>query len=171
MREFIWVEVTLRFHTFMRKNCPLLRHANLCHTDSKVPYDAQSGKPISIGVSSAAVGRFARHANIRTLDFKLTAHFARYLLPRTASANRSSPTTILSSTSANVGEDSPPPYASISALSGSGSNPPETEDVVHVLGDDETILRCHWPMPYLYPSFEHITKSTAISYSQQGSGS
>src|SRR5256885_10922915 len=48
-------------------------------SDTKVPYDTEPEKPISIGVSSAAVGRFARHANVRTLDFKLTAHFARYL--------------------------------------------------------------------------------------------
>jgi hypothetical protein len=33
----------------------------------------------SIGVLSAAVGRFARHVNTRTLDFRLTVHFARYL--------------------------------------------------------------------------------------------
>ena len=63
--------------------CPLQSRAALVPNFFLRPrfltIQSPKSQSVSTGVSTAAIGRFARHANARMLDFKPTAHFARYL--------------------------------------------------------------------------------------------
>lgn len=110
-------------------------------SDTKVPYDTESEKPICLDRRLECCNRTI----CATCQYKNT-RFQNYCpFCQISSGPGALPSTGLrlppsySATSASTGEDSPPPYASVAALVGNGSNPPETEDVVHFLRNEDTI--------------------------------
>ncbi len=110
-------------------------------SETKVPYDTESEKPICLHRCLECCNRtICATCQCKNARFQTYCPFCQI-----SSGPGALPSTGLrlppsySSTSATISEDSPPPYASVSARSGNGSNLPETDDVVHFLGNEDTI--------------------------------
>ncbi len=110
-------------------------------SDTKVPYDTESEKPICLDRRLECCNRTI----CATCQYK-NSRFQTYCpYCQISSEPTALPSTGLrlpppyASTSAALGEDLPPSYASVSALSGNGSSPPETEDVLHFLNAEDTM--------------------------------
>lgn len=109
--------------------------------DTKIPYDTESEKPICLDRRLECCNRTicatCQYGNRR---FQTYCPFCQISSERTAlpkTGLRLPPPYASASTS--LADDLPPSYASVSALSVNGSNPPETEDVVHFLNAKDTI--------------------------------
>lgn len=112
--------------------------------DTKIPYDAESEKPIVLDRNLECCGRSicasCQHRNPR---FQTYCPFCQIssgpsALPATGlrlppSYSRSARET------APLHDDQPPAYESIARIPNHDSRPPETEDVVHFLNSDDTI--------------------------------
>lgn len=110
-------------------------------SDTKVPYDTESEKPICLDrrleCCSRTICATCQYKNSR---FQSYCPFCQISSEPTAlpSAGLRLPPSY-ASTSAIFDRDLPPSYASVSAQSANGSNPPETEDVVHFLNAEDTM--------------------------------
>ena len=124
-------------------------------SDTKVPYDTESEKPICLDRRLECCNRTI----CATCQYK-NSRFQTYCpFCQISSTPTALPSTGLrlppsyASTSVAFGEDLPPSYASVSALSTNGSSPPETEDVVHFLNAEDTMpslsLAYKVPLPVL----------------------
>ena len=124
-------------------------------SDSKVPYDTESEKPICLDrrleCCSRTICATCQYKNSR---FQTYCPFCQISSEPTALPStglRLPPS--YASTSTTLGDDLPPSYASISALLANSSGPPETEDVVHFLSTEDTMpslsLAYGVPLPIL----------------------
>lgn len=110
-------------------------------SDTKVPYDTESEKPICLDRRLEC----CRRTICATCQYK-NSRFQTYCpFCQISSEPTALPPTGLrlppsyASTSRTLGEDLPPSYASVSALYVNGSSPPATEDVVHFLNAEDTM--------------------------------
>lgn len=124
-------------------------------SDTKVPYDTGSEKPITLDRRLECCNRVI----CATCQYK-NSRFQTYCpFCQISSKPTALPSTGLrlppsyASTSTALGDDLPPSYASVSSLSLNGSSPPETDDLVHFLYAEDTIpslsLAYDVPVPVL----------------------
>jgi hypothetical protein len=110
-------------------------------SDTKVPYDTESEKPICLDRRLECCNRticaICQYKNSRFQTYCPFCQISSAPTALPATGLRLPPS--YASNSTIFGEDLPPSYASVSALLGYGSNPPATEDVVHFLNTEDTI--------------------------------
>jgi hypothetical protein len=124
-------------------------------SDTKVPYDTESEKPICLDQRLDCCNRtICATCQYKNPRFQTYCPFCQISSKPTAlpkAGLRLPPS--YASTSTILGEDLPPSYASVAALSANGSKPPETEDVVHFLDAEDTMpslsLAYGVPLPVL----------------------
>ena len=110
-------------------------------SDTKVPYDTESEKPICLDRRLECCNRtICATCQYKNSRFQTYCPFCQISSEPTAlpSTGLRLPPSYASS-SRTFGEDLPPSYASISAMYMKGSSPPETEDVVHFLNAEDTM--------------------------------
>jgi hypothetical protein len=124
-------------------------------SDSKVPYDTESEKPICLDRRLECCGRTicatCQYKNSRFQTYCPFCQISSEPMALPSTGLRLPPS--YASTSTTLSHDLPPSYASVSALSANSSGPPETEDVVHFLSTEDTMsslsLAYKVPLPIL----------------------
>lgn len=114
-------------------------------SDTKIPYSTESEKPLTFDRSLECCGRticaICQYDNPRFQAYCPFCQISRGPNPLPANGLRLPPAYSISSKGGeHQSEDLPPAYASITASASAGSQPPETDDVVHYLTTDDSFL-------------------------------